>query len=337
MKPVDMDRPLVPVGYGRLIQDVARAHGVGEELLAAAGLGADRLGGTGERLSATEAGTLLLCALELTGEPALGYEIGLHSSLTSHGLIGLALMSVDSIRAAAEWGAKYSRLRLPMLTLDLVVDGDWAALQASATTPLGPVRQCTFDLFLVGLARIGPFLTAEAMTLGDLELWFEGPEPGYYRRYRDRLPAVRFDQGVNQVRFPERFLEARPVTADPEAAALLEGQFRAELEELGLSGDPASWVRALVQSSPGTGLVEVAAALALSPRTLKRHLAGHGTTFTAIADDVRRREGLRLLRTTTASVEQIAARLGYADPSNFVRAFRRWTGRTPGSYRRSGE
>lgn len=335
MKASSADRPLVPAVYALLIQEVARGYGVGEELLAAAGLTAADLRAD-ERLTPMQAGTLLLHAMELTGEPALGYEIGLHSSITSHGLIGLALTSVDSVRTAVRWGTEYGQLRLPMLAMDLVLDGQQAAVQVTATRPLGPVRQCTFDLFLVGLSRISPVLSGQAVTLDDLELWFDYPEPDYYARYRDRLPAARFDMGVNQLRFPADSLDIGPETANAATAALVEEQFRGELEQLGLSGDPVTWVRALLRSSPGADLSEVASSLAVSPRTLKRRLAGQGTTFSAVADDVRRLEGIRLLRTTSASIEQIAGQLGYSDPSNFVRAFRRWTGRTPGAYRTPG-
>lgn len=340
MKPAQDDRPLVPAGYGLLIQEVARGLGVGPELLTVSGLTTERLESTDGRLTAAQAGSLLFHAMQLSGEPALGYELGLQSSLTSHGLVGLALMSVDSVRTAVQWGVEFGQLQLPMLSIDLVADEQadeqWAIVEVTATAPLGPVRQCMFDLYLVGLARMAPVLSGGAMAVDDVELWFDCPEPGYYHRYRDRLPRARFDTGANQVRFPARFLDSRPVTANPVTVHLLERRFRIELADLGLSGDPVERVRRLLRSDPGIGLPEAAASLSVSPRTLKRRLSHHGRTFSELSEEVRRAEGIRLLRSTPATLDQIADRLGYADASGFVRAFRRWTGRTPGAYRRDG-
>ncbi len=337
MDPAHFDRPLVPAGYGLLIQEVAHGLGVGSELLTAAGLTAERLESTDGRLSPLQAGSLLFHAMELSGEPALGYELGLQSSLTSHGLVGLALMSVDSVRTAVQWGVEFGQLQLPMLAIHLVAEDPWAAVEVTATSWLGPVRQCMFDLYLVGLARMAPILSGRAMTVDDVELWFDYPEPTYYARYRDRLPTARFDMGANQVRFPARYLDSRPDTANPLTTHLLERRFRIEMAELGLTGDRVEQVRALLRSAPGLGLPDVAASLAVSPRTLKRQLSRHGVTYSSLTEEVRRAESVRLLRGTSATIDQIADRLGYADASSFVRAFRRWTGRTPGAYRRDGD
>lgn len=337
MNPLQDDRPLVPAGYGLLIQEVAHQLGVGTELLTAAGLTTERLESTDGRLSAMQAGSLLYHAMELSREPALGYEIGLQSGLTSHGLVGLALMSVDSVRTAVQWGVEFGPLQLPMLAIGLITDDQWAAVEVTATTWLGPVRQCMFDMYLVGLAGMAPILSGRAMSVDDVELWFDCPEPSYYTRYRHRLPTARFDMGANQVRFPARYLDSRPDTANPVTTHLLERRFRIEMAELGLAGDPVEQVRALLRSAPGLGLPDAATSLAVSPRTLKRQLSRHGTTYSALVEEVRRAESVRLLRGTRATVDQIADRLGYSDASSFVRAFRRWTGRTPGAYRRDAD
>jgi AraC-like DNA-binding protein len=62
-------------------------------------------------------------------------------------------------------------------------------------------------------------------------------------------------------------------------------------------------------------------------------LAEEGTSFRQHRDDVRRDIAIDALTSTNDTVEDIAARLGYADSSAFHRAFKRWTGRSPGSYR----
>jgi AraC-like DNA-binding protein len=71
----------------------------------------------------------------------------------------------------------------------------------------------------------------------------------------------------------------------------------------------------------------------MSERTLKRKLAAHDTTYSAIRDDLRRQRALLLLDNRALSIGEIATKLGYSELPNFTRAFRKWTGQTPAAYR----
>jgi AraC-like DNA-binding protein len=81
-------------------------------------------------------------------------------------------------------------------------------------------------------------------------------------------------------------------------------------------------------------LDEVARALGLSARTLKRKLASVGVSYSELVDRERHALALRLLQTKRLTLEEIAQRLHYSSMTNFARAFRRWTGATPGHYRK---
>jgi AraC-like DNA-binding protein len=328
------DRPVVPVAYGILIQEVAASFGVGPELLDAAGVPRSAFGDPDGRLTALQAGALLLHGLELTREPGLGYEIGLRSSLTSHGVMAFGLLTSATLRQAIELGAEYSAVRLPMLRLQLVVDRDQAGVDVEETMPLGAVRQCLFDLFLVGLARMTPALTGRPVD--SVELWFECEEPTHYKRYRDRLPPVCFGKGVNQLRFAAAYLDLPLDTANEVASRVAQEQIAGELTRIGLADDVVAHVRSVMSAGGvGYGLSEVAQALLVSPRTLKRRLNDQGVRFHDLVSEVRRAEAVRLLRHSVLTVEQIGTQLGYADPGNFCRAFKRWTGQTPGAFRKS--
>lgn len=338
MKLDDLTRPSVPVGYGQLILDVAATHAVDPAaLLAASEVAPELMADPHARLSAIQSGLLLLNALELSGEPAIGYEIGLHSSLTSHGIMGYGLISSSTVRQAIGLSERYMPARLPMLTMKLAVDGPVAAIEVVENVSLGPVRQCTIDLYLVGVARIAPILTDRLRRSEDLELWFDYPEPGYYARFADRLPAARFEMGSNQVRFPASDLDLAPETANHATVAMIEEQCRRELEQLGLGGDLVDQVLAALHESAGglPDLDTVADRLSMSSRTFKRRLQEHGTNFRQLVESARKAEAVRLLNTTALSVAQVADRLGYADASSFSRAFHKWTSTTPGAFRRS--
>jgi AraC-like DNA-binding protein len=68
-------------------------------------------------------------------------------------------------------------------------------------------------------------------------------------------------------------------------------------------------------------------------RTLNRRLKEHDTTFQQILDTVRFTVAKELLESSGVSLEEIASALGYGDIVSFIRAFKRWTGLTPGAWR----
>ena len=66
----------------------------------------------------------------------------------------------------------------------------------------------------------------------------------------------------------------------------------------------------------------------------RRRLEAEGTTFQTIKDELRRDTAIHRLSHGSSSVTAIAAELGFQEPSAFRRAFKKWTGKTPGDYRR---
>lgn len=81
-------------------------------------------------------------------------------------------------------------------------------------------------------------------------------------------------------------------------------------------------------------LAAAANAMHMTSRTLIRKLEADGTTFQAIKDALRRDIAIGHLQTGQYSVEAIAQEVGFSSAANFHKAFQRWTGNTPSSYRR---
>lgn len=99
------------------------------------------------------------------------------------------------------------------------------------------------------------------------------------------------------------------------------------------AGESVRRMLAFAAPSRMPSLDAVAAQLSISPQTLRRRLAEEGASFRQHKDDLRRDIAIEALTEGGETVEDIAERLGYADPSAFHRAFKRWTGTSPGSYR----
>jgi AraC-like DNA-binding protein len=83
-------------------------------------------------------------------------------------------------------------------------------------------------------------------------------------------------------------------------------------------------------------IAEMAVSLGMSIRTFRRRLAGQGTNFLSIMDEVRFELAVRYLEDRRLTTELIAQRLGYSESANFRAAFRRWTGSSPRFFNRHG-
>ena len=139
------------------------------------------------------------------------------------------------------------------------------------------------------------------------------------------------------VRLPQHYLSQRPVMADPLASR---GAIELCERELSLAADQEADITQRVRAElvfSGHGypdLEHVARKLCMSTRTLKRKLQRHGSSFLLILEECRRRDAQKMLEHSGLPVQAVAARLGYQNPANFSRAFSKWTGESPTSFRR---
>jgi AraC-like DNA-binding protein len=91
--------------------------------------------------------------------------------------------------------------------------------------------------------------------------------------------------------------------------------------------------RSLAQELPS--LEAVGQALSMTPQTLRRRLRDEGQGYQAIKDDLRRDVAIEYLNQPELTLLDIANRLGFSEASTFHRAFKGWTGVSPGAYRQT--
>jgi AraC-like DNA-binding protein len=289
----------------------------------------------GARLPIADMERLVERARLLTGEPAIGIYFGLQMRVSWHGYLGLAAMASQNVRQALELAVRFVPTLTDAFALRMEIDGKKASLVIGERADFGSARDAILLALIVGLWQLGCTLTGRQLGgRADVAV----PEPDYLRRFKSVMPGmVRFGQPENRLWFDADTLALPFVTADAAALAMTREQCERELDALGFEGPFADRVRSLSLHGGGgaRSLVDVAVQLHVSTRTLKRRLAELGTTYSALLDDERKRRALALLRTTTLTMDEIAERLGYSDVANFGRAFRRWTGSTPGKVRRA--
>ena len=332
----DRDAGSLPAIHALHLADLVQRWGVtAGALLKGTRLRKDELSQPGRSLPVPSMVHLVERARALTGEPALGIYFGLQMRISWHGYLGLAAMTAQTAREALELAARFLPTRTGALTLRLEVEGPRAALILDERADFGAARDAILLSLVVGIWQLGCTLTGRRLE-GRAELAL--PEPAYIARFRGLLPgALRFEAREHRLLFPTATLALPLTTADPAALLLTREQCERELDALGFAGPFRDRVRALALSGSGGArtLEEVAAQVHVSPRTLKRRLAEQGTSYSELLEAERERRARQLLDTTSLSVDAIAERLGYSDPANFSRAFRRWTGHTPGALRRA--
>jgi AraC-like DNA-binding protein len=170
-----------------------------------------------------------------------------------------------------------------------------------------------------------------------LAIELRGPAPEYIDDYQVMFSRnLRFGQRHSRLVLAAEHLDI-PIRRS--AAELKQFLAQAPTNILIRYRDPQSLggrVRQLLREVPGAQWPQIeglAAHFATSTSTLRRRLAEEGCNFQSLKDSVRREQAIVWLAEASMSLEDIAERLGFADSRSFYKAFRKWTGASPGHYR----
>lgn len=276
-------------------------------------------------------------AVQLLQNPSLGLHLARLAPRGSYGALEFTLRSAPTVREALLRLQRYSALINSAIRFGLEVRNGRAELTQSVEgVPQvnGPVGN-EFSIALVVRLLRG---LAEAEWV-PLEVWFGHDAPADREALEEFFgtPAIRFSAGQNGIAIDLAFFERPVVTADAALLPLVEDQARRQaLARQGsdFAGEVRETARKLLTSS-AFGVAEVAKALGLSQRTLQRRLGEQGTTFHAVVEALREAMARELVPDPKHNLGEVAYLLGYSDLSAFVRSFKRWTGTTPGEYRKS--
>jgi AraC-like DNA-binding protein len=276
----------------------------------------------------------------LVSEQAADPDFGLHAAETLpigvYGVLEYATMSSPDIGETLQRVARYYRLMGAMSELGLDVGAAGCRVTLRPVVDIGPLEllrhyhEYTFA-FLVSRGRM---LGGERVAPSEVRFMHPEPATGVAEHARVFRAPVRFDQPMNELLVARAVMDIPLRAADPAVSAILaktgETMLAAE------AGDPLDRVRTAVGAALDAGdarLEVVARRLGVGARTLQRRLGGRGTNYARLLDDVRREKAQQWVEQGTMSLGEIAFGLGFSEPSAFHRAFKRWTGRTPGRYR----
>lgn len=332
------DRLSVPrsVTSAGVLIEFALGYGIRrEQLLHGTGVDADVFGRPDGEITAGQelaiVGNLVAAA---DGVPALGLEAGTRYHLTTHGPLGFAVMSSPTVRAALDVVVRFADLTFSYARIAVTADDDAVRVlfddRALVAAAPPAVRRFLVERDLVALGTTQQEILGGTGAVMGVELAYPAPA------YADRYPAYlhrepRFGAEVNALLVDPAVLDIALPQAEPRTTAIFEQHCHRLLAQrrrrVGVAGDVRSELVRRPSERPSQATV--AAALAMSERTLRRRLADEGTSFQALVDETASIIARELLD-GGLTVEETAHRLGYSGASSFTHAYRRWTGTTPG-------
>jgi AraC-like DNA-binding protein len=325
----------LPLHYVRLMADLLSGMGVDvPQVLAVADLQPADLADGQRGLGFAPFMKLMHAGLAATHEPALGLLVGERLRINTHGMLGYAAMNSSTLRQALSLLEIFLPLRTTLVSVTQRVQGDEAWVGFPVARPMDGLELTVSEAILLTIKNL-----IDQITLGACQVrrvCFQQPEPAYADLARDMFGCeVRYSQDWTGLVLPDAGLDLPLSSADPasfdEAARLC----REELDKRDVNAPLSIQVRRnLLSRQHGFPPLQlVARQFNLTPRTLHRRLVEEGTSFQQILDEVRHHLAVQYLQAGKLSLQEIAYTLGYHDPANFRRAFKRWTGQAPSAMR----
>jgi AraC-like DNA-binding protein len=250
----------------------------------------------------------------------------------------LTLLDAKNLMVALHRWSQVSRLLREDFHIELGSDTTSARIALiCAQEPSSPCQPLAMDLMLKVIHGVASWLVGKRLPLRRVDFPFE--RPAHAADYQVLYPGpVFFNQPVAALHFDAELLHLPIRRGRHELNEFLlrapEDWIFVSREEERLSQRLRSY---LTERLPLPATAETAAeALQVSTRTLHRRLADEGTSFQRVKDEFRRDMAVQMLTKSHAPITSISAQLGFDSTASFHRAFRGWTGDTPGAFRGSG-
>ncbi|GAA3542427.1 AraC family transcriptional regulator [Amycolatopsis ultiminotia] len=272
-----------------------------------------------------------LCSTIGSGDD-IALDLGSRYRASTFGIFGFACLSSTTMRAAMEFALRYLDLSFTFCVphVELAADGIRLVMDDSRV----PADVSRF-LVLRDLCAIHTVMRDLLPDVSLQRLEFRYSAPATVDSYADTFGLVpAFDAGQCRATLDAAMLNRSLPQANEQTVALCAAQCDALVAQRRTRSGTAQLVRERLVRLGGVdaGMDAIAGQLTMSARTLRRRLTDAGTGYRQLLDEVRQALAEEMLNTGVLSVEDVALRLGYAEASSFIHAFKRWSGTTPASY-----
>ena len=290
----------------------------------------------GARVPFSKMQVLWRLATEASNDASFGIRVGSRVSPGDFYVLGHAWLASETLRGAFRRLARFVRvLSTAGNSLEVQDRNDSCVLVETYANRTVQLQPAAMDAGIAALVRMCDIVTAAPVRPRRVVLPRAVDGRGVDHRAVVGCPIEFGDVEIWE--FSRADVDAKLPGSIPEVASAVEivaNEYLSSLEE----GAVAREVRqAIIQMMPSgrSDQDSVARRLYRSRSTLQRQLGAEGTSYRQILESTRQTLAEKYLQSKEYSQADVAFLLGFTDQSNFARAFRRWTGMTPGEYRKS--
>jgi len=305
-----------------------------DELLRDTDIAYEALSIPNSSVSFSQSYRLIRNLLRLTNQPGLGLYLGSRENTATCGLMGYAMSCAPNVGRALELCVTYLKASPTLTDISLTVEEEEVSFSVSPIAPTNDILPFVIEEVLSASVRIFHLISGTELTPSRITLSYD--DPGYAEIYQStfRCPVV-FGELRNSIIYKKSILDLPTLQGNPVAEAVATKLCEQYLREHASLDDVVQRVRRELLVTPGNFPSEevVAERLNMHPRSLRRSLKHQDASFQKLLDSARKQLALEYLQHTQMPIENIAELAGFSDASNFRRAFKRWTGKTPSSIR----
>jgi AraC-like DNA-binding protein len=296
-----------------------------------------------DRLPSTGVERVWQAAVSLSGDSLLGLHLSEHYRTGAISILGYVLLNCATVGEALDRLARYTSLMNDGLRTRADREGGEVVIRLEAIEGmenflLRDARQVMEAMFSGVVLTIRQLTGAMVVPTRVMFAHAAGGDVSEYHRIFGTL--VRFGTPEHLLAFSATVMDQPIRAADPGLLEVFERHAIGRLHELERMGNVSQRVTRLIlpKLTGEVPTVEVIAAeLAMSSRQLQRSLQEEGTSYRDLVEASRRELALARLRTPGTTASEVALLLGYSEAGAFTRAFRKWTGLTPGAYAAGAE
>jgi AraC-like DNA-binding protein len=326
----------VAIQFIRTAMESAQLHGLDiQEALREAGITKELIGQDATRVTPAQATRLIQALWNATDDELMGVGPKRVPRGTFR-MMTLGLIHVPDLRTALQRLVEFSQIGTGFEAIEMLVDGPTTRLSFD---PGGRTQrdQLVIDIVMTVVHRFAGWLIGQRIVLNSVDLpGITPPHAAEYLLIYGVSPT--FDASRAAMAFDSRYLAAPVVRNEDELIKFIRRSPNDLLFRQDYNPTTASRVRRIIERARSDEAVttdDAAKRLNVSAQHLRRLLREEGTSFREIKEEILRDEAIASLVRGRETVEELSDRLGFSEPSAFRRAFRRWTGSPPGSYRPS--
>ena len=277
-------------------------------------------------------------ALAMADPDGLGLPLRTGASMRTdeYGAFGLAWKSAPDLRASCERAERYAQVLTSVASYELrdADEGVYFHLHREGDRSVRGLCLSNEATIASMVAIIQEVTTA---AFKPEAVYFRHGAPDSISSHEQHFGCpVHFDSGMDAVLASTEAMRAPNRVGDPAIVRFFDAHLEDEVAKLKEEDTLERRVRSHIAKSLSQGVpgvTDVASQLGMSGRTLQRQLADRGATFQKLVDQARRELAERLLADTSYPLAEVAFLTGFSEQSAFNRAFKRWAGQTPRSFR----